>query len=129
MTVKLSTHWGHLMPSKNQLWIFKMANYFWWRKHFWWRQHCVILSNLLFFYIYYWRAWFGALLSPIFKKDGFYQQTQHRNDKKWKIIEKTKKIFGDFFQYDVIQERPWFRAFLTPIFNKFFRIAFKQLEN
>ena len=40
-----------------------------------------------------------------------------------------KKIFGDFFRYDVIQEMAWFKAFLTPIFNKFFRTAFKQLEN
>ena len=47
-----------------------------------------------------------------------------------KLLKKTKKkIFGDFFRYDVIQERAWFRAFLTPIFNNFFRTAFKQLEN
>ena len=26
-------NWGHLMPSKNQLWIFKMADYFWWCQH------------------------------------------------------------------------------------------------
>ena len=39
---------------------------------------------------------------------------------------KRKKIFGDFFPYDVIQERACFRAFLTPIFNNFFRTAFKQ---
>ena len=47
-----------------------------------------------------------------------------------KIIEKNeKKIFGDFFRYDVIQKRAWFRAFQTPIFNNFFGTAFKQLEN
>ena len=28
MTMKLSTDWGHLMPSKNQLQIFKMVDYF-----------------------------------------------------------------------------------------------------
>ena len=46
-----------------------------------------------------------------------------------KLLKKTeKKIFRDFFLYDVIQERAWFRAFLTPIFNNFFRTAFKALE-
>ena len=54
-----------------------------------------------------------------FQKDGFYQQTQHGNDKKKKFIEKNrKKILGDFFRYDVIQERMWFRGLLTPIFKK-----------
>ena len=52
---------------------------------------------------------------------------------KWQKVKsywkKWKKIFGGFFRYDVIQERPWFRVFLTPIFNNFFRTAFKQLEN
>ena len=47
-----------------------------------------------------------------------------------KLLKKTrKKMFGDFFRYDVIQERAWFRAFLTPIFNHFFRTALKQSEN
>ena len=47
-----------------------------------------------------------------------------------KLLKKNEeKIFGNFFLYDVIQERAWFRAFLTPTFNKFFRTAFKQLEN
>ena len=56
--------------------------------------------------------------------------TQHGIDKKWKIIEKNeKKVFGDFFRYDVIQERAWFWAFLTPIFKSDFRRAFKQSEN
>ena len=47
------------------------------------------------------------------------------------LKKKTKKkfFFGDFFQYDVIQERAWFRTFLTPIFKNFFRAAFKQLDN
>ena len=49
-----------------------------------------------------------------------------------KLLKKKRKknfFFGDFFQYDVIQERAWFRAFLTPIFKNLFRTAFKQLEN
>ena len=31
--MKLGTHWGHDMRSKNRLWIFKMADYFWWSQH------------------------------------------------------------------------------------------------
>ena len=47
-----------------------------------------------------------------------------------KLLKKTgKKIFGDFFGYDAIQERAWFRAFLTAIFNNFFKTAFTQSEN
>ena len=47
-----------------------------------------------------------------------------------KLLRKNEKnIFGDFFRYDVIQEKAWFRAFLTPILKSFFRTAFKQLEN
>ena len=47
-----------------------------------------------------------------------------------KVLKKTGgKIFGDFFQDDVIQERACFRAFLTPIFKNVFRTAFKQLKN
>ena len=45
------------------------------------------------------------------------------------LKKKQKKIFRDFFRYDVIRERAWFKAFLTPIFNNLFRKAFKQLEN
>ena len=47
-----------------------------------------------------------------------------------KLLKKNeKKIFGDFFRYNVIQERAWFRAFLTLILNNYSRTAFKQLEN
>ena len=45
----------------------------------------------------------------------------------WK--KRRKKIFEDFFPYDVIQERAWFRAFFAPIFNNFFRTIFKRLKN
>ena len=32
-----------------------------------------------------------------FQKDGFYQQTQHGNDKKKKFIEKNRKKFWEIF--------------------------------
>ena len=43
-------------------------------------------------------TWLGALLTLIFKKDGFYQQAQHESDKKRKITEKNelKKNRGFF---------------------------------
>ena len=47
----------------------------------------------------------------------------------WKKRKKKKKNFGNFFRYDVIQERARFRAFLRPISNNFFTTNFKQLEN
>ena len=35
------------------------------------------------------------------------------------LLKKNEKIVsGDFFRYDVIQERAWFRAVLTPFFLK-----------
>ena len=43
-------------------------------------------------------TWLRALLTLIFKKDGFYQQAQHESDKKRKITEKNElKKIGDFF--------------------------------
>ena len=51
---------------------------------------------------------------------------------KWQKVRnylKKRKNFGNFFQYDVIEERASFMAFVTPIFNNFFGTAFKQLEN
>ena len=62
---------------------------------------------------------FDQNVTSIMKTMWFLLGPQHRNDKKWKIIEEIKiKNFADFFRYDVMQERAWFRADLTPIFRK-----------
>ena len=55
----------------------------------------------------FWQTWFRALLTPIFKKDGFYQQTQHGNmemTKSEKLLKKTKKQFSGIF-FDILPSK------------------------
>ena len=60
------------------------------------------------------------------KKMVFTSKHNMKMTKSEKLLKKMKKkFFGDFFWYDVIQERAGFRAFLTTVFN----ILLEQLSN
>ena len=65
------------------------------------------------------RAWFRAFLTLILEKMVFTSKYNMEMTKREKIIEKyEKKIWGDFYQHDILQERAWFRALLTSMFKK-----------
>ena len=60
---------------------------------------------------------FRAFLTLISKRWFLLAKTTWKWQKEKRYWKKRKKL-GEFFRYDVIQERMWFRGLLTPIFKK-----------
>ena len=127
MTMKLGTHWGHLMPSKNQLWIFKMADYF--------DEVSTTLRNTVKFTIFWYILLTGVVQSSpntSFQERWFLLANTTWKWQKvknyWKKRKKKKKKFRGFFSIWRHPRKSAVQGFPKTYFQQFFYNKFQTVR-
>ena len=76
--------------------------------YFWWGQHNIASYRKIYYFLIYIIDGISVNKSKKYLMV-FTSKLNMEMTKSEKLLEKNEKFFGDFFRYDVIQERAWFR--------------------